>query len=243
MVRDDLRLILAHAVDAYGADLPLCETTVHPPRPAPTTTPRPEPPREPPPAPDPPKPTTLDELRAQVLPCTACKLAKGRNSVVFGEGAADARVMFIGEAPGRDEDRQGRPFVGRAGQLLDRIIVNAMGMRREDVYIANINKCRPPGNRDPEPDEVAACLPHLQAQISLIRPEVIVTLGKVAAWNLLKVTQSMGRLRGREFRYANAVVIPTWHPAYLLRTPSAKADTWEDIKKVNRLLGRPEVPD
>lgn len=188
------------------------------------------------------EPTTLDDLRAAVLPCTKCKLAETRTQVVFGEGNASARVMFVGEAPGFYEDKQGRPFVGKAGQLLDRIIENAMGMQRGDVYIANVNKCRPPENRDPQPDEVAACLPHLKAQIDLIRPEVLVALGRVAAHNLLSTTQSMGRLRGQDLRYAGIPVVATWHPAYLLRNPAAKADTWEDIKRVNRLLGNPEVP-
>ena len=151
--------------------------------------------------------------------------------------------MFIGEAPGYHEDQQGRPFVGKAGHLLDRIIENAMGMRRDEVYIANVNKCRPPQNRDPEPDEVTACLPHLRDQIRAIQPEVIVTLGRVAAQNLLSTTQSMGRLRGQELKYGDTPVVATWHPAYLLRQQSAKAETWQDIKRVNRLLGRPEVPE
>ena len=161
---------------------------------------------------------------------------------MFGEGSPTARVMFVGEAPGQVEDNTGRPFVGRSGQLLDKIIEKAMGMRREDVFIANINKCRPPGNRDPEPDEIAACMPWLRAQIAIIQPEVIVTLGRVALWNLLGVSESMGRMRGRKLDYEGTPVVPTWHPAYLLRTPSAKADTWEDIKRVNRMLGNPDVP-
>jgi len=162
--------------------------------------------------------------------------------VVFGEGDPNARVMFVGEAPGQREDETGRPFVGRAGQLLDKIIQNAMGMRRQDVYIGNINKCRPPGNRDPEPNEVAACLPFIRDQVRLVGPEVIVTLGRVAAWNLLGTRDAMKNLRGRKLLYEGTPVVATWHPAYLLRNPAAKVGCWEDIKRVNRLLGNPEVP-
>lgn len=187
-------------------------------------------------------PPDLEAQRAVALACTRCKLAASRTKVVFGEGSPDAEVMFIGEAPGHDEDQQGRPFVGRAGQLLDKIIENAMGMRREEVYIANVNKCRPPKNRNPEPDEVAACLPFLRAQIRSIAPKVIVSMGRVATHNLLSTTQAMGRLRGQQLKYEGIDVVATWHPAYLLRTPAAKSETWDDIRRVNRLLGRPEVP-
>lgn len=233
--RDEVRAVLEHAIACYGPDLTLAvaaPVTITPnPVVAPASTATPAM-----------RAQALAALAREVAPCSACKLAKERTQVVFGEGNPAAAVMFVGEAPGREEDRQGRPFVGAAGQLLDKIIVNAMGLARSDVFIANVNKCRPPGNRDPEPDEVAACLPYLRRQIELIQPRVIVTLGRIATWNLLGVTESMGRLRGRELRYGNIPVIPTWHPAYLLRTPSAKADTWEDIKRVNRLLGRPDVP-
>lgn len=184
----------------------------------------------------------LQQLRAEVTPCTRCKLHQGRRHAVFGEGNPRAQVMFVGEAPGAVEDQTGRPFVGPAGQLLDRIISGAMGLQRSDVFIANINKCRPPGNREPEPDEVAACLPFLKTQIELIRPKVIVCLGRTAAQNLLGSTESTTRLRGRELQYCGVPVVVTWHPAYLLRDPSHKRETWEDIKRVNRLLGRPEVP-
>ena len=184
----------------------------------------------------------LQALRQQVLPCTRCKLHEGRLHAVFGEGNPRARVMFIGEAPGATEDQTGRPFVGAAGQLLDRILTGAMGLQRQDVYIANVNKCRPPGNREPAPDEVAACLPFLRAQIECIRPEVIVCLGRVAAQNLLGSHESASRLRGRTLDYLGVPVIVTWHPAYLLRDPSHKRETWEDIKRVNRLLGLPDVP-
>jgi uracil-DNA glycosylase family 4 len=184
----------------------------------------------------------LQRLREEVLPCTRCKLSQGRQHVVFGEGNPRARVLFVGEAPGANEDRTGRPFVGDAGQLLDRIISGAMGLQRSDVFIANINKCRPPGNREPEPDEVAACLPFLRAQIEILRPEVIVCLGRVAAQNLLGRTESASKLRGQQLDYLGIPVVVTWHPAYLLRDPSHKRETWDDIKRVNRLLGLPEVP-
>jgi DNA polymerase len=201
----------------------------------------------PPAAPLPPPPPaagqpTLDELRAAVLACTRCKLHEGRRRAVFGEGNPRAEVMFIGEAPGAVEDQTGRPFVGPAGQLLDRILTGAMGLQRADVYIANINKCRPPGNRPPEADEVAACLPYLTAQVALIRPRVIVCLGRTAAHNLLGRDEPMRALRGRDLSYQGIPVVVTWHPAYLLREPERKRETWEDIKRVNRLLGRPEVP-
>jgi len=184
----------------------------------------------------------LQALRAEVLPCTRCKLHHGRKQVVFGEGNAQPRVLFIGEAPGAREDATGRPFVGPAGQLLDRIIQAAMGMQREQVFIANVNKCRPPDNREPEPDEVAACLPFLRRQVAILKPQVIVALGRTAAHNLLGTTVPMRALRGRELRYEGIPVVVTWHPAYLLRDPSHKRETWEDIKRVNRLLGLPEVP-
>jgi DNA polymerase len=184
----------------------------------------------------------LEAQKREVMPCTRCKLHEGRQHAVFGEGNARARVMFVGEAPGATEDQTGRPFVGAAGQLLDRIITGAMGLQRSDVYIANINKCRPPGNREPAPDEVAACLPFLRRQIASIRPEVIVCLGRVAAQNLLGTHESTTRMRGRTLEYLGVPVIVTWHPAYLLRDPSHKRETWDDIKRVNRLLGLPEVP-
>ncbi len=184
----------------------------------------------------------LRVLREQVLPCTRCKLHQARQVAVFGEGDPEARVMFVGEAPGAKEDQTGRPFVGPAGQLLDRIIEGAMGLRREDVFIANLNKCRPPNNRTPDAEEVAACLPYLKEQVQLVRPEVIVCLGRTAAQNLLGSTESTTALRRRQHAYADTPVVVTWHPAYLLREPSRKRETWDDIKKVNRLLGLPEVP-
>lgn len=184
----------------------------------------------------------LAELRKQVMPCTRCKLHTTRRHAVFGEGNPAAKVMFIGEAPGATEDQTGRPFVGAAGQLLDRIITGAMGLQRRDVYIANVNKCRPPDNREPAPDEVAACLPFLRAQIELIRPQVIVCLGRVAAQNLLGTHDSASKLRGQSLAWLGIPVVVTWHPAFLLRDPGRKRETWDDIKRVNRLLGLPEVP-
>jgi DNA polymerase len=184
----------------------------------------------------------LATLRAEVVQCRKCRLCEGRTNVVFGDGNPRARVAFVGEAPGFTEDQQGLPFVGRAGQLLTKIIENAMGLRRAEVWIGNVNKCRPPENREPAPDEVAACLPYLREQLSIIRPEVIVALGKVAAWNLLGLAQPMRALRGRNLEWNGIPVVVTWHPAYLLRNPAAKAETWDDIKRVNRRLGLPEVP-
>ena len=168
--------------------------------------------------------------------CSRCKLhALGRRQVVFGVGNPDARLMFVGEAPGADEDIQGVPFVGRAGQLLTKII-EAIGLRREDVYIANVIKCRPPQNRNPEQDEVDTCEPFLFQQIDVIKPTVIVALGTFAARALLRTLEPISRLRGRVFEYRGAKLIPTFHPAYLLRNPSSKREVWEDMKLVRSLL-------
>ena len=179
----------------------------------------------------------LDALRAEIGPdCRRCKLhTLGRTQVVFGVGHPGARLMFVGEAPGGDEDEQGIPFVGRAGQLLTRII-EAMGLQRGEVYIANVIKCRPPGNRNPEPDEVATCEPFLFRQIDAIKPEVIVALGTFAAQALLRTKDPISRLRGQVFQYRGARLVPTFHPAFLLRSPERKRDTWEDMKKVMALL-------
>jgi len=157
--------------------------------------------------------------------------------VVFGVGNPQADLMFVGEGPGADEDIQGEPFVGRAGQLLTKII-EAIGLRREDVYIANVIKCRPPGNRNPEPDEVAQCEPFLFRQVDTVKPKVIVALGKFAAQCLLRSTEPITRIRGKEFKYRESILMPTYHPAYLLRNPSAKRDVWEDMKRVRAILGR-----
>lgn len=178
----------------------------------------------------------LSAIREDIGDCTRCKLhTLGRQQIVFGVGNPNADLMFVGEAPGADEDIQGEPFVGRAGQLLTKII-EAIDLKREDVYIANVIKCRPPGNRNPEPDEVEQCEPFLFRQIDTIKPRVIVALGKFAAQCLLKTTEPITRIRGREFKYRDAILMPTYHPAYLLRTPSAKRDVWEDMKRVRELL-------
>jgi DNA polymerase len=183
-------------------------------------------------------PPPLRAVRDDIGDCTRCKLHKGRTHVVFGVGNPKARLMFIGEGPGRDEDLQGEPFVGAAGQLLDRM-VKAMGLARADVYIANIVKCRPPGNRDPEPDEIAACERFLKAQIAAIRPEVLVALGRVAAQTLLKEQTPVSRLRGAWRTYEGLPLMPTFHPAYLLRTPGDKKLVWEDMQDVMKRLGLP----
>jgi uracil-DNA glycosylase family 4 len=168
--------------------------------------------------------------------CSRCKLhTLGRKQIVFGVGNPNADLMFVGEAPGADEDVQGEPFVGKAGQLLTKII-EAIGLTRADVYIANVIKCRPPNNRNPEPDEVDQCEPFLFRQIDTIKPKVVVALGKFAAQCLLKTDTPISRLRGREFSYRDAVLMPTFHPAYLLRNPSSKREVWEDMKRVRDIL-------
>ena len=178
----------------------------------------------------------LAAIRADIGDCTRCKLhALGRTQVVFGVGSPEADLMFVGEAPGADEDEQGIPFVGRAGQLLTKII-EAIGLTRDDVYIANIIKCRPPQNRNPEPDEVATCEPFLFRQVDVIKPKVIVALGKYAAQTLLRSETPISRLRGQVLEYRGAKLVPTFHPAYLLRNPSSKREVWEDMKLVKRLL-------
>lgn len=182
------------------------------------------------------KPAALADVRAFIGDCTRCKLhTLGRRQVVFGTGNANADLMFVGEAPGADEDEQGVPFVGRAGQLLTKII-EAINLRREDVYIANVIKCRPPGNRNPEPDEVATCEPFLSQQIDIVKPRVIVALGTFAAHLLLRTDAPISRIRGRVHEYRGASLIPTFHPAYLLRSPERKREVWEDMKKVRDLL-------
>jgi len=180
----------------------------------------------------------LAAVAREVAECRRCKLCEARNKTVPGEGSTSARILFVGEGPGADEDRTGRPFVGRAGQLLDDIIVKGMKLRREDVYIANVVKCRPPGNRVPEPDEAAACAPFLDRQIAAIRPAVICALGATAVRRLLDDERSMSSLRGRAYEYRGIPVIVTYHPAYLLRNPAAKVHTWQDIQKVMELARR-----
>ncbi len=181
---------------------------------------------------------TLEDLSRLVRGCTRCDLHKTRTNVVFGEGNPRADLMFIGEGPGRDEDLQGRPFVGRAGMLLTKII-KAMGLRREDVYIANIVKCRPPGNRNPQLDEITECLPYLEKQIELVKPKVICALGSVAAQTLTGRHNGITSLRGRFHEYLGIPVMPTFHPAACLRKPAIKKLVWEDIKQVMKFLGLP----
>ena len=178
---------------------------------------------------------TLDDIRAELGDCTRCKLYSGRHHIVFGEGDPHADLVFVGEAPGGDEDRQGRPFVGRAGKLLSDIIT-AMGLTREQVYICNILKCRPPQNRNPEPDEIAACEPFLVKQLRAIRPRMICALGKFAAQTLLKTDTPISALRGRFHSYHDIRLMPTYHPAYLLRNPGAKKQTWEDVQMIMKEL-------
>jgi DNA polymerase len=179
---------------------------------------------------------SLEAIREEIGDCTRCKLhGQGRRQIVFGVGNPNADLMFVGEAPGADEDVQGEPFVGRAGQLLTKII-EAIGLRRDDVYIANVIKCRPPGNRNPEQDEVDTCEPFLFSQIDAIKPKVIVALGTFAARALLRTLEPISRLRGRVFEYRGARLVPTFHPAYLLRNPGSKREVWEDMKLVRGLL-------
>jgi uracil-DNA glycosylase len=181
----------------------------------------------------------LAALRDAIGDCRRCRLASGRTQIVFGVGNAEARLLFVGEGPGRDEDLQGEPFVGKAGQLLTDIIEKGMRLRRSDVYICNVVKCRPPDNRDPEPDEVAACGGFLARQIEIVAPEVIVALGRFAAQALLSTATPIGRLRGRWQEYRGIPVMPTLHPAYLLRNPGDKRLVWEDVKQVMERLGIP----
>ncbi len=176
-------------------------------------------------------------VREELGECVRCKLAPGRTKLVFGVGNPEAELMFVGEGPGADEDAQGEPFVGRAGQLLTKMI-EAMGYRRSDVYIANVVKCRPPGNRNPEPDEMDACEPFLKAQIRAVQPKAIVALGKIAAQTLLRDTTPISRLRGRWATYEGTRLMPTFHPAYLLRSPEEKKKAWEDLQLVMKDLGK-----
>src|ERR1700676_490777 len=185
--------------------------------------------------------SSLENLREFIGDCTRCKLAPFRKNLVFGVGNPDAQLMFVGEAPGADEDARGEPFVGRAGQLLTDIIERGMGLRRADVYICNVIKCRPPDNRNPEPDEVAACEPFLMRQIDLVRPRAIVALGSFAVQALLKVKTPISRLRGNWQEVRGVKLMPTFHPAYLLRSPGEKRLVWQDIQEVMKLLGL-EIP-
>ena len=176
-------------------------------------------------------------IRTRVGECMRCKLHGGRTRLVFGVGNPSARLLFVGEGPGADEDLQGEPFVGRAGQLLTKMI-EAMGFARSEVYIANVVKCRPPGNRDPEPDEIEACEPFLKAQIAAIRPQVIVALGRFAVQTLLRDATPISRQRGRWREYEGVKLMPTFHPAYLLRNPAEKRSAWDDLQLVMKEFGK-----
>jgi uracil-DNA glycosylase family 4 len=179
---------------------------------------------------------TLERIRETIGECTRCKLHKSRNRIVFGDGNSRAKLAFVGEGPGEEEDRQGLPFVGRAGKLLTQMI-EAMGLERKDVYICNVVKCRPPSNRTPERDETGTCQPFLDRQLAVIQPKVIVCLGNVASQALLGTGEPMGRVRGKWFRWHGMKMLPTYHPAYLLRNPNAKGIVWEDLQKVMAELG------
>ena len=183
-----------------------------------------------------PTPATLDEIRRELGDCKRCKLHRTRRTIVFGEGSGKAKLMLIGEGPGFDEDLQGRPFVGKAGQLLTRIL-HSIHLQREEVYITNIIKCRPPQNRNPEPDEIQSCNPFLMKQIDVIQPKVICALGAFASQTLLKTDAKITALRGKFYDFEGIQVIPTYHPAFLLRNPERKREVWEDMKKIVELLG------
>jgi uracil-DNA glycosylase len=180
---------------------------------------------------------TLEEVREELGDCRRCKLHSTRTNIVFGTGSPRARLVFVGEGPGRDEDLQGQPFVGLAGQLLTKII-QAIQLTREEVYIANIIKCRPPGNRNPEPDEIKSCEPFLRKQLEAIRPRLICALGTFAAQTLLKTEERISLLRGRFHAYQGIPLMPTYHPAFLLRNPNSKRDVWEDMKKIKKEYDR-----
>jgi DNA polymerase len=179
---------------------------------------------------------TLRNVREDLGECTRCKLHKTRNKIVFGDGSAKAQLVFVGEGPGADEDAQGLPFVGRAGKLLTQMI-EAMGLRRNDVYICNVVKCRPPGNRQPEPDEVQKCSPFLFRQLDVLQPKVIVCLGATAAQTLLQTNRSISHFRGQWMDFRGYKMLATYHPAYLLRNPAAKGEVWKDLQKVMAELG------
>lgn len=179
----------------------------------------------------------LKTLQSEIIgDCQRCRLCEQRTQVVFGVGDPDAKLVFIGEGPGADEDRLGEPFVGRSGQLLTKMI-EAMGLSRDRIYICNVVKCRPPNNRDPEPDEVLSCEPFLKAQLAIIKPKVIVTLGRYACQALIKTTTPMSQIRGQWTQYEGIDLMPTFHPAFLLRNPTKKKEVWEDLQQVMQRLG------
>ena len=184
---------------------------------------------------------SLEDLRALIGDCRRCKLWRGRSNLVFGEGSPKARLVFIGEGPGHEEDQEGRPFVGEAGKMLTRIIENAMGLKRKDVYICNVVKCRPPNNRDPERDEIDSCIPFLKEQIRMIKPDVICTLGRIACNELIGRDLKITQVRGKWHTYMDIPIMPTYHPAYILRNPSKerqlKGQVWDDIRAIMARLG------
>ncbi len=182
-------------------------------------------------------PETIEDLKVQIGDCRRCKLHEGRTKLVFGEGSPKARLVFIGEGPGRDEDLAGRPFVGEAGKLLTKIIENGMKLARKDVYICNAVKCRPPKNRDPEGDEIESCITFLKQQLDIIKPDFICSLGRVAGQALLGGDFKISRQRGQWFTYMDIPLMPTYHPAYLLRYPSAKRQVWDDVQKIMKRMG------
>ena len=191
------------------------------------------------PSPAPSRTKTLEDVRTELGDCQRCKLHRTRRTIVFGEGDKKAKLMIIGEGPGYDEDVQGRPFVGKAGQLLTKIL-QSIHLNREEVYIANIIKCRPPQNRNPEPDEIRSCYPFLLGQVRAIQPKIICALGTFAAQTLLKTERKITALRGKAYDQDGIQVIPTYHPAYLLRNPDKKRDVWEDMKRISELMEHPE---
>jgi DNA polymerase len=216
------------------------ESAATPPAVVPSTAPRRStlPIPEPVVARDPGEPPRLDEVRRALGDCKRCKLCSGRKNLVFGVGNPKARLVFVGEGPGAEEDNQGIPFVGAAGQLLTKMIA-AMGYSRDEVYICNVVKCRPPGNRNPEPDEIEACQPFLEAQLNAIRPSVIIALGKFAAQTLLRTNTPITRLRGQWREYVGVPLMPTFHPAYLLRNPAEKKAAWTDLQAVMARFPKP----
>ena len=186
-------------------------------------------------------PETLEQIRADIGDCRRCKLSNSRKNIVFGAGSPSARLVFVGEGPGFEEDKTGEPFVGAAGKLLTKII-QAIKLTREQVYICNIIKCRPPGNRNPEPDEIKACFPFLERQIAALKPDFICALGIVATQTLLETKEPISKLRGRFHDYKGIKLLPTYHPAYLLRNPDKKRDVWEDMKKLMNEYNKPLPP-
>jgi uracil-DNA glycosylase len=180
-------------------------------------------------------PENMDNLKKQTLQCHLCQLSKTRTNVVFGEGNLSAKIMFVGEGPGENEDKLARPFVGKSGELLNTMIENVLGLKREDIYIANIVKCRPPNNREPSQEEATTCLPFLKKQIEIIKPKIIVTLGSVALKYLTTNELKISKVRGSIIKQDNLTIIPTYHPSYLLRNPSAKKEAFEDLKTIKKM--------